>query len=112
ADGLRDVAAVGRLLAMLPPRPGLATRRTADYLLWRYGLRDLGYRAVLRGASPEDGVLLFRLRRRGRAVEAVVADLLVPGDDRGVAGALVQRLAEAREADYLIRLQQTRVTRD
>ena len=49
------------------------------------------------------GVAIFRLRRRGSAVEAVVADVIVPGDDEVAARALLRRIAAAR-ADYLIRL--------
>ncbi|HXY94576.1 MAG TPA: GNAT family N-acetyltransferase [Acidimicrobiia bacterium] len=109
---LTDRDAVARLLRAQPAPRGLSTRRTPDYLAWRYGHPDLGYRALLHGTSPAGGMVLFRLRRRGRAVEATVGDVLVPHGDPGVATALVGDLARSRVADYLIRLQGSRVTRD
>ena len=113
AAGLADVVSVDRLLGRIRPAPGLTTRRTAAYLAWRYGNPDLGYRALLHGASAEDGLLVVRLRSRGRAVECAVNEALVPGDAEAGATerALLDRLARSREADYLIRLQE-RVTRD
>ena len=69
-------------------------------------------RARPRPPADPDGLLVFRLRRRGAAVEGVVDDLVVPRGTPEVARALVDRLARAREADYLIRLQEPRVTRD
>lgn len=56
----------------------LTTNRTASYLAWRYGHEPLAYRAVAPSGRPRDGVLIFRLRRRGPATEAVVADVLDP----------------------------------
>ncbi len=112
AAGLADSIAVERLLERLPPATGLATRRTAAYLAWRYGNPDLGYRALLAGSSAEEGLLVFRLRRRGKAVEGVVTEVMVPDGDPAVARRLLDRLARSRESDYLIRLQDRRVTRD
>ena len=51
-----------------------------EYLRWRYGLPTLRYRILTAGPTVEDGAAVFRLRRRGEAVEAVICDLLVPGD--------------------------------
>ena len=113
AAGLADPASVERLLGRIPPASGLTTRRTPAYLAWRYGNPELGYRALLHGASAEDGLLSVRLRSRGRAVECAVDEALVPGESGAGAAerALLDRLARSREADYLIRLQE-RVTRD
>ena len=97
-------AELERLLESLPVAPGLATNRTAAYLAWRYAASDLGYRVVHTGAW-DDGVALFRLRRRGAAVEAVVNDLLVP--EGGDAGPLLRGIGNAG-ADYLLRLASTR----
>ena len=58
---------------------GLATRRSGRYLHWRYGNPDLGYRLLVHGPPAEpEGLLVFRLRRRGAAVEGVVDDLVAP----------------------------------
>jgi hypothetical protein len=111
-DALTDGPALDRLIASLPPMRGLSTRRTPEYLRWRYGLRELGYRVVTHGRSVAEGVLVFRLRRRGAAVEAVVAETLVPEDDAARGRALVAELAHSRTADYLIRLDRRRVTSD
>ena len=51
--------------------------------------------------------MVFRLRRRGDAVEAVVGDVLVPADDPARARRLVRKIAAAK-ADYLLRLGSTR----
>jgi GNAT superfamily N-acetyltransferase len=109
---LADRAAVGRLLASGAPAAGLTTRRTPEYLAWRYGWDDLGYRVILHGQGVEAGMLVYRHRRRGRAVEGVVAEVLVPGGDRAVARSLVARLARGRDVDYLVRIAEPRVTRD
>jgi GNAT superfamily N-acetyltransferase len=109
---LADRDAVGRLLASCTPAAGLTTRRTPEYLAWRYGWDDLGYRVLLHGPVPEEGFLVYRHRRRGRAVEGVLAEVLVPGGDPGVARSLIGRLARARSVDYLVRIAEPRVTRD
>jgi hypothetical protein len=103
-DVLGDDTAVNRLLASLPTQPGAATHRTTDFLRWRYGFAPLHYRAVLAGPTVEDGVLLYRLRRRGRAVEAAVCDLLVPGDDVRVARRLLRSVVRESGCDYAVRL--------
>jgi GNAT superfamily N-acetyltransferase len=102
ADVLADSTAVERLLTALPTPVALATRRTAAYLAWRYGFEPLGYRVLSAGASIETGIGLFRLRRRGRAVEAVVCEMLVPSGD--AARALVHQIARRTSPDYLIGL--------
>ena len=56
----------------------LRTARTAEFLRWRYGLAELGYRALAIDDDPAAGLALFRLRRRGEAVEVGVSDVLVP----------------------------------
>ncbi len=112
-DGLADHDAVDRLLGAAPVPLGLATRRSGRYLQWRYGNPDLGYRLLVHGPpTAPDGLLVFRLRRRGAAVEGVVDDVVAPRGSPRIARALVDRLARARAADYLIRLQEPRVTRD
>ena len=92
AEGLADRGVVDLLLAEVAAPLGLATRRTGGYLLWRYGNPELGYRVLLHG-NPGDpgGLLVFRLRRRGDAVEGVVSDMVVPRGAPQVARALLER---------------------
>jgi len=104
AEVLAESTAIERLLTTLPPPLALATRRSPAYLAWRYGFAPLGYRALVAGANVEAGVALFRLRRRGRAVEATVDELLVPDGDADVRHALLRGIARLAKPDYLIRL--------
>jgi hypothetical protein len=56
------------------------------------------------GPTVEDGAAVFRLRRRGGAVEAAICDLLAPGDDRKLRGELCRRVLAVTGADYAIRV--------
>ncbi|MFI5048151.1 MAG: GNAT family N-acetyltransferase [Acidimicrobiia bacterium] len=98
-----DREALESLLAAVPERLGLATDRTPELYAWRYGNPHLGYRVVHTG-SFADGCAVYRLRRRGRAVEAVVCDVLAPRGDPQRTRELVAAVARERDADYLIRL--------
>jgi hypothetical protein len=72
---LDDTRAVERVLAATrPAAPGLRTWLTPAVLRWRYGGDLLRYRAV----TDPDGLALFRLRRRGPAVEAALGLVLAP----------------------------------
>ena len=83
---------------------GFATDRTPELYAWRYGNPNLGYRVVHTG-SLADGCAVFRLRRRGRAVEAVVSDVLAPrADVQRTHASSSPRSRRERGADYLIRL--------
>lgn len=103
----RDVLATSdaeRLVARLEPAAGLATHRTTAFLRWRYGLPELRYRAVTLTADTEEGLALFRVRRRGTALEATVGDILVP-ESRSSGRrqrALLRRIARTSGADYVI----------
>jgi GNAT superfamily N-acetyltransferase len=99
-----DQPGIERLLSSLSRSEGFATRRSREFLSWRYGFADLGYRVVLHKDSPEHGLAIFRRRRRGRAVEGVLCELLVPHNDQTVADQLVTRVAALAGADYLIRV--------
>jgi hypothetical protein len=93
---LADPQAVEALVAKRPLVAAAAeTTRSVDFLRWRYGMEDLHYRAL---GDPEGGLVFFRLRRRGAAVEAVVCDLLA---DRAE-GRLISRLARETAVDYVI----------
>lgn len=102
ADAFADAAGLTELLASQPPPRACATRRSVEYLTWRYGYEPLGYRVVLLGSSARSGLAVFRCRRRGQAVEAAVCDVLVPGDDPRARGRVLRRLRAAVDADYLM----------
>ncbi|HSI93853.1 MAG TPA: GNAT family N-acetyltransferase, partial [Jiangellaceae bacterium] len=104
AEALADEAAVTRLLDTTPRANGVATRRTSKYLRWRYGFEPLAYRAMLAGSSAADGMLLFRLRRRGSATELAVADLMLPEPSATAARRLIRAALRATGADYALGL--------
>jgi GNAT superfamily N-acetyltransferase len=101
---LADRRGAARLLAAVHAPPGLRTRRTSDFLAWRYGFEPLAYRVLLAGPELEDGALIFRLRPRGAATEAAICDVLVPGGDRQTAPRLARRVLAESGADYAVRL--------
>ena len=105
ADVLADPSAVEALLAAARPDDGrLRTRRTPEYLAWRYGFPPLHYRAVVAPGGVADGLVVFRLRRRGAALEAAVCEQIVPvGDDR-TAPRLVRRLLRETGADHAVQI--------
>jgi hypothetical protein len=105
-----DRARVERLLASLFDTKMLHTRLSVEYLRWRYGPPALGYRILTPGPTLEDGAAVFRLRRRGRAVEAVICDLLVPSDQQKLRGELCRRVLAVTGADYAIRIGHPRST--
>ncbi|MEJ7582505.1 MAG: GNAT family N-acetyltransferase [Acidimicrobiales bacterium] len=100
---LDDTGALTDLLDSQPSSSGLRTVRSASYLAWRYSIDALGYRALVADGGPSEGLIVFRIRRRGPAREVVLAELLVPGADPRRARALHRRLAAAVEADYILR---------
>jgi hypothetical protein len=106
SDLLADAEATGALLAALPPSSRLVTDRTPAFLLWRYGLAPLHYRVLPVGRTAADGMLVFRLRRRGPARELVVSDLLLPPARRRHAGRLLRGALGQSGADYAVALRQ------
>lgn len=100
ADEVLAEPAVERLMDRLPACRGLRTQRSRSYLRWRYGLRRLGYRVVAAPGGPADGLAVFRVRRRGRALEAALCELLTPvGGERD----LLRAVTREAGADYVIR---------
>lgn len=99
------------LLASVAPPTRLRTHRTVAFLRWRYGFGPLGYRAVMRSSRLADGAAVFRLRRRGGALECALADVLVPGGDPAAGRELVREVARTCGADYVIRLHRAPVDR-
>jgi GNAT superfamily N-acetyltransferase len=102
-EALEDPALAG-LLASIAPEPELHTKRTVEYLRWRYGFGPLAYRVVTLGDSIADGLAVFRLRRRGPALECALTDVLVPAGDRSATRALLRAVVRLSGADYVIRI--------
>lgn len=102
AEVFADHGASGALVAACARPAGLATSRTPEFLDWRYRLDDLAYRVRLVGDSLADGCCVYRLRRRGAAVEATVADVLVPAGSERSTPALLRDVRRVTGADYLI----------
>jgi GNAT superfamily N-acetyltransferase len=106
-EALADDHELERLLAAVAARrretevaatSTLATDRTPAHLRWRYRFEPLRYRAVVAAGGPARGLAIFRLRRRGPATEAVLAELLAADDGRS----LVADIARSSGADYVI----------
>lgn len=112
ADVLADDDAVAALLASARPDDGrLRTRRTPEFLAWRYGFPPLHYRAVVAPGGMTDGVVVFRLRRRGAALEAAVCEQIVPVGAVGTATALVRQLLRETRADHAVQIGRARPSR-
>lgn len=101
AQLLDDADAIERLLASLPAPQGAHTDRSAEYLRWRFSFDALRYRAVPLGDRIEDGLVVFRLRRRGPAIEAAICEILEPPGGR--AGRAMAWILRRSGADYAIR---------
>jgi GNAT superfamily N-acetyltransferase len=97
-----DPAAIAALVAARPPA-GVRTRLSAAYLTWRYGFEPLGYRAVEDGDAGR-GLVVFRLRRRGPALEAAICEELLADDDDRLARQLLERVVRGTGADYAVRV--------
>lgn len=95
-EPIDDIA--GDLADPSSPSSGIATDRTAEHLRWRYGFEPLHYRVI----QTDEAIGVVRLRRRGSATEAVVADVISPSATatRKLFGA-IRRL---RGVDYLLTL--------
>ncbi len=104
ASDLLSDARVADLLESGGAARRLRTHRTHDYLRWRYGHAPLGYRAIALDDDPALALAVFRLRRRGRAVEAGVSDVLVRAGDSVAERRLLALVARRSGADYVIRL--------
>lgn len=110
AEALTDDEALSRLLDAVTWPAGLVTNRTPAYLRWRYGFEPLAYRVVLARSSIDEGFLVFRLRRRGRATELVVADLLLPESSPLATRRLIRTALEVSGADYALGLRTSRAS--
>jgi GNAT superfamily N-acetyltransferase len=112
ADLLADAGAVTTLLeAARPHDDSLRTARSPAYLAWRYGFPPLHYRAAVAPGGVDAGVVIFRLRRRGAALEAAVCEQIVPlGDDR-TASALIRQVLRETGADHAVQIGAARPTK-
>lgn len=105
ASVLADEKELDQLLASQQPSAScVRTARSASYLRWRYGAGPVGYRAALAGSSLRDGVVFFRLRRRGPATEVAIADVVVPAGNPRAAIRLSREVLKASGGDYAIAL--------
>lgn len=100
ATELFDDVTVAPRLAPLRSTAAMATRVTPQYLSWRTGFAPLHYRVLMASSEVEDGLLVFRLRRRGPSIEVVVIEAFVP--DARTERALIRRLLTSTDADYVI----------
>jgi GNAT superfamily N-acetyltransferase len=102
-EAFADGQAVTALLSSLPTPLGLSTDLSVAYLRWRYGFEPLGYRVLLLGDDLAHGAIIFRLCQRGKRLDAVICQELVPRP-RAMA-AVYASLARATGADLLVRAQ-------
>jgi GNAT superfamily N-acetyltransferase len=103
-DALGDREGVAGLLQRCGADDRLRTRRTPEFMAWRYGFAPLAYRVMLAGERLGDGIVVFRLRRRGGAVEAAVCDVIVPDEQRFPVSGLLRKLLQVSRADYAVRI--------
>ena len=109
SDVLADEAAIDRLLSANDAEPAGArtvrTRRSAQYMMWRFGLCPVGYRALPAPGGPEKGFILFRVRRRGPRTEVLIADMLLADPhDSSIRRRLWKSVTELTGADYAVGL--------
>lgn len=100
AEAFADRDETDRLLAAATPIDGITTERSVEFLQWRYRFAPLAYRVLPLGDRLREGAIVFRVRRRGEALEATVCDVLAPVGAR-VAGALGS-IRRGTGADYLL----------
>ena len=101
ATDLGSDAEVEDLLTSSVSAPGIATDRDPGYLRWRYSFGPLGYRALPLGDRLRDGVVIFRVRARGRATELTICEVLAPSG--APVGRAVGHLLRRSGADYALR---------
>ena len=98
-----DTASVERLISAQPVTHAFSTELSAAHLRWRYGFDPLKYRIVPVGDNPEDGAVIFRLRRRAKATEFVIALVLThPQTTAHKLRACIRQGLRATNADYAL----------
>jgi GNAT superfamily N-acetyltransferase len=109
ADVLADEKSITALIdSARPDGDWLRTRRTPAYLAWRYGFPPLHYRAVVAPDGVAAGLVVFRLRRRGAALEAAICEQILPVADDDTAPALVRRVLRETGADHAVQIGRAR----
>jgi GNAT superfamily N-acetyltransferase len=85
------------------PSDRIRTRRTLDYLQWRYAdAPHLDYRAVTEhGEGRLRGLAIFRVRPCGPLWETWVVELIVPPGERETARSLLRHIRRAAPVDNL-----------
>ena len=78
AEALADVRGMEALLGALPPARHLHTPLSVGYFRWRTGFEPLGCRFYPVGSKPEQGLIVFRIRRRGGLRQLSLLHVLVP----------------------------------
>lgn len=104
-DLLADVNAVGHLLAGDADSAGatLRTRRTPEYLLWRFGRCPVGYKALEAPGGLRRGFVVYRVRRRGPSNEALIAEVVLDDpQDTATRRRLCKMVLESTGADYAV----------
>ncbi len=104
AEVFADTASIEALLGRVTATNRLTTLRSAEFFRWRYGTELLQYRVITAPRGVEQGFVVFRLRRRGSAVEAAIGDVVVADDDRRLARSLLAAVRRTSGADYAIAL--------
>ncbi len=100
ADGVGEALA-HEAGARTPPAGALTTDRTLPFLTWRYA----GFTPVASRVAPaldrSGPSVLFRLRRRGQAVECTIGDVLGPRDEKAT-GRAIRSVLRGSSADYAL----------
>ena len=102
-----DATGLAYALASASPSDGFRTDRSSDFMRWRYGMPGLHYRTIIAPGGLSDAALVFRLRRRGGALEAAVCDVL--GASKKLRRWLTRELLQLTNADYAISLGVARI---
>jgi GNAT superfamily N-acetyltransferase len=102
---LQDTGVMEGLMARVGrPSERFSTNRSARFLSWRYAAASgLGYRGIadVDGNGSVRGVAIFRVRQRGRLLEATLAEVLAPWEDRATTARLLRRVARETQVDHV-----------
>lgn len=91
------------LEAAAAPTQRLTTPKDLDFLRWRYGAgSSLDYRAFTHShGGNEEGLVIFRVKRRGALWETAIAELITRPGDRGAARKLLGEVVRAAPVHHL-----------
>jgi GNAT superfamily N-acetyltransferase len=97
---LLDEHGVEHALARRQHATRMRTERSIAFLRWRYAYERLHYRAMPIGDDLAAGFVVFRIRRRGPAVEATVCDVV--SSDHVPLSRVLRDVVRRAGADYAI----------